>query len=209
MPSNTNFGYYTPHDFYSSNNIIECLSNHKAFSAMHCNIRSFSANLDNLIRILCELDHSFPLIGLSGTKISHGKDLLVNVNLSGYDFISEPSYTDAGGVAFYIKNDFKYIIRTEFTKSSYHLEALWLEIDFHNPPKVLCGIIYRHPNSNLDNFIDYINSTIEHIQHENKFCLFMGDFNIDLLKIDSHADSELFLNSLGRCFFFNHMFFNQ
>lgn len=49
--------------------------------------------------------------------------------------------------------------------------------------------------------MDYINSTIEHIQQENKFCLFMGDFNIDLLKIDSHADSELFLNSLDTCLF--------
>ena len=52
MPSDTNFGYYTPHDFHSSNNIIECLSNHKAFSAMHCNIRSLSANHDNLIHML-------------------------------------------------------------------------------------------------------------------------------------------------------------
>ena len=40
---------------------------------------------------LSELNHSFPLIGLSETKISHGKHLLVNVNSSGYDFISEPS----------------------------------------------------------------------------------------------------------------------
>lgn len=52
MPSDTNFGYYTPHDFHSSNNIIECLSNHKAFSAIHCNIRSLSANHDNLIHML-------------------------------------------------------------------------------------------------------------------------------------------------------------
>ena len=51
MPSDTNFGYYTPHD-HSSNNIIERLSNHKAFSAMHCNIRSLSANHDNLIHML-------------------------------------------------------------------------------------------------------------------------------------------------------------
>ena len=74
------------------------------------------------------------------------------------------------------KNDFKYIIRTEFTKSTHDLEALWLEIDFHNQPKLLCGIIYRHPNNNLDNFMDYINSAIEHIQQENKFCLFNGCF---------------------------------
>ena len=52
MPNDTNFGYYTPHDFHSSNDIIECLSNDKAFSALHCNIRSLSANLDNLIHIV-------------------------------------------------------------------------------------------------------------------------------------------------------------
>ena len=40
MPSN--FGYYNPHDFHSSN----------AFSSLHCNIRSLSSNLDNLHHML-------------------------------------------------------------------------------------------------------------------------------------------------------------
>ena len=35
----------------------------------------------------------------------------------------------------------KYIIITEFTKSAHDFEALWLEIDFYNQPKLLCGII--------------------------------------------------------------------
>lgn len=43
---------------------------------------------------------------------------------------------------------------------------------------------------------------------ENTFGLFLGDFNIDLLKFVSHADSKNFTNSLGT-FFFNHIFFNQ
>ena len=82
------------------------------------------------VTYVSELNHSFPLTGLSETKISHGKDLLVNVNLSGY------------GVAFYIKNDFKYIIITEFTKSTYDFEALWLEIDFYNQPRKYVLFIY-------------------------------------------------------------------
>ena len=49
--------------------------------------------------------------------------------------------------------------------------------------------------------MDYISSTIESINQENKFCIFMGDFNIDLLKIDTHADSKFFINSSGSCFF--------
>lgn len=49
--------------------------------------------------------------------------------------------------------------------------------------------------------MDYINLTIESINQENKFCLFMGDFNVDLLKIDTHTDPQNFINSLGSCFF--------
>ena len=53
--------------------------------------------------------------------------------------------------------------------------------------------MYRHPNGNLDNFINYINQIIEQIHQENKLSLVMGDFNIDLLK--SHTSSEHFINT--------------
>ena len=45
------------------------------------------------------------------------------------------------------------------------------------------------------------------ISLKNKFCLFMGDFNIDLLKIDSHADSELSLIPWAPVFFHPHIKF--
>ena len=61
--------------------------------------------------------------------------------------------------------------------------------------------MYRHPNGNLDNFMNYVNSTIEKIHHENKQCLIMGDFNIDILRINDHSDSNNFINTLGSfCF---------
>ena len=201
LPLDNDFGYYTTHEFHSNENIIQCLSHDKAFSAMHCNIRSLSANHDNLLNMISELNHNFPLIGLSETKISHYKEPLFNLNIPGYDLISEPSHSNAGGVAFYIKNNLKYITRSQFTKSTNDFEALWIEIDFGNKANLICGLIYRHPSSNLDNFMDYINPTIETINQENKFCILMGDFNIDLLKIDTHIDSQSFINSLGSCFF--------
>ena len=54
--------------------------------------------------------------------------------------------------------------------------------------------------------MDYINSIIESINRENTFCIFVGDFIIDLLKVDTHADSEFFINSLGSCFFQSQIF---
>lgn len=51
--------------------------------------------------------------------------------------------------------------------------------------------LYRHP---------YINLTIDQIHWENKL-LTMGDFNIDLLKYNSHIGSENFINTLSSFFF--------
>ena len=90
---------------------------------------------------------------------------------------------------------------TDITTSKHDFEALWIEIDTVGQPNLMCGILYRHPNGNLDNFMDYINMTIEKIHQENKLCLFMGDFNIDLLKITTHSASENFINDLGSFFF--------
>ena len=107
------------------------------------------------------LNLSFPLIGLSETKFLKDKDISSNVNITGYDLISEPSLSNAGGVAFYIKNI--YTIRSEPTTSNPNLEALWIEILEEGQPNLICGIVYRHPNSKLDNFMDYMNTTIENI----------------------------------------------
>ena len=80
MPLDNNFGYYTTHEFHSNKDITECLSHDKAFSALHCNIRSLPANHGNFLNI-SELNYKFPLIGLSETKMSHDKEPLLNLNI--------------------------------------------------------------------------------------------------------------------------------
>ena len=51
---------------------------------------------------------------------------------------------------------------------------------------MIFGVIYRHPYGNMQNFMDFLNSTIEKINREKKFCIILRDFNLDLLKLDSH-----------------------
>jgi hypothetical protein len=70
---------------------------------------------------------------------------------------------------------------------------------------MLCGVIYRHPSGNVEHFMDYLNSTIDKIHRENKYCILMGDFNLDLLKAESHPDTDTFLNTLGSFFFQPHI----
>ena len=49
--------------------------------------------------------------------------------------------------------------------------------------------------------MDYLNSTAEKIHREKKNCAILGDFNIDLLKYDSHQITDDFINTLGTLFF--------
>ena len=207
MPTDQNFGYYTIHDFHSNSDIVECSTNHKAFSALHCNIRSLSANFDNFNHMLSELNYSFSLIGLTETKLRVNIEMLINAKMPGYSYISIPSLSNAGGVAFYVKDDLQFISRPEFSISTLDFEALWIEINVIGQANLICGVIYRHPQSNFDKFMEYINCTIEAIHQEGKLCLFMGDFNIDLFqpqilqptRITSHSATlidNIFLNSI-------------
>ena len=68
---------------------------------------------------------------------------------------------------------------------------------------MICGVVYRHPNINFDNFMIYMNRTIEQIHAQEKYTSIMGDFNINLL--DSNQFSDDFINTLGSFFFQPHI----
>jgi hypothetical protein len=70
---------------------------------------------------------------------------------------------------------------------------------------MLCGLMYRHPNGNLDVFQNYLNSILDKIHRQNKQCLILGDFNLDLLKYETHTGTDEFINNLGTYFFQPHI----
>ena len=151
--------------------------------------------------MLSELYFPFSLIGLTETKIKVDQSPITNTELPGYSFISQPSYLNAGGVDFYISNNLDFNILSDFTKSTDDFEALWIEVQNIGQPNLLCGIVYRHPNGNLNNFTEYLSATIDKVNCSSKFCTVMGDFNLDLLQVNSPKETDDFLNSLGSSFF--------
>lgn len=102
LPCEINFDYYTPHHFHASDGIKNSFDK-KSFSALHLNIRSLSSNFDPLCTLLSDLHHTFSIIGLSETKIKCGSDHIVNIDIPGYNFISQPTLSNAGGVWFLCK----------------------------------------------------------------------------------------------------------
>ena len=96
------------------------------------------------------------LIAISETWLTNLK--AVNVNLPGYNFFSENSIKGkqnskyaAGGVEMFVKKS----LSTSHINLSIQCNAcedLWLELALANQKKVVFGVIYRHPHSNINAF---------------------------------------------------------
>lgn len=99
------------------------------FSTIHFNIRSLSANHDGLTMLLSDLQHSFYVIGFSETKIKSNCDLTSNIAIEGYDCVSKPTLTNAGGVGFFIKGGILFHIRYDLCSTTKEFESLWIEIN--------------------------------------------------------------------------------
>ena len=70
---------------------------------------------------------------------------------------------------------------------------------------MICGVVYRHPNDNLDSFMTSINNCLDKINNENKYCIVMGDFKINLLNSDSDTATEEFLDLIISYYFSPHI----
>ena len=88
------FQYYNPHEFHDNHYINEYFSD-KCFSTLHCNIRSLSANLDNLQHMLSDLYLPFSIVGLTEIKLKVDQSFLCNIEIPGYSFSFQPSLSNA------------------------------------------------------------------------------------------------------------------
>ena len=199
-----NFKYYSTTEFHNVQS-ISWVTIGSLFSVLHCNVRSLSANHDSLMSLLSDLDFEFDVIGISETKIMQGKDPITNISMPDYSFISQPTLCNAGGVGFFIKDKIKFHARNDFTTTTNDFECLSIEIHLNNQCNIVCLVIYRHPHSCLENFSNYLTPIIEKISNERKYCVLMGDFNLNLLNCESHGGTDEFLNTMTSYFFQPHI----
>ena len=172
-PSKVNFNYFDIHKFHCSPEINSC--SNKASSLLNCNIRSIQANFDNLEQFLNDLNYPFNIISLSETWINRSNEQISNPDLPSYSFLSQPTTQRAGGVGMYIKKGIQYSVRHDLTSSTDESEMLWVEIESDLNSNMICGVVYRHPSSNLETFLNKFYSVIGKINQERKLCLISGD----------------------------------
>ena len=139
--------------------------------------------------LLSFLDHPFDVIGISETKISEQRHITTNISVEGYVFENTPTETHFGGVGLYIKNGINFNKRNDLSKSLRGIsESIFVELLGTNGKKVLVGCVYRHPTPPISEFFElFFNDILAKIGNERKTALLLGDFNVDLLKFDSHS----------------------
>ena len=207
LPPNVNLNYYCSEDF-RENHEISNSTHSQPLSFFHQNIRSLSKNYDNLVGLLSELSYPFSIIGLTEIKITDDTGNLDNTEISGYKFIHQPTLSNAGGAGVYLHESLinHYTKRIDLTTSKADLfESLWIELHNKSRKNILFAVVYRHPRERTDEFMEYINKCLDTVQREQKPCIMMGDFNLDLLKHESREPINEFLNTMYSSYFLPHL----
>ena len=121
---------------------------------------------------------------------------LTNVEIAGYEKFHTATKTSKGRTAIYVNKNYVTIERNDLNINNAEFESTWIEIKNKNSKNIICGSVYRHPRYNFDEFFKYLESCLSTIAKENKEVYICGDFNFDLLKIDTDHFTQHFLNLL-------------
>lgn len=187
--------YYCEDEFIKACNKYNVQSTN--FSLMHANIRSVSKNYTEMESYVQSLEHQFNIIALSETWFNETNVTLFNP----YGYKVESKHRtgrSGGGVSLLISESMNYNVRNDLSIYNDCIESLFIEI----PPcstiqkEVVVGVIYRPPNTNVNDFTTHITDLLSTVKKESKLCYLLGDFNINLLNSDTHILTSEFLEVL-------------
>ena len=169
-------------------------------SFFHLNIASLQKHKEELESTLNMIDLKFDILGITETKLRKGREPLIDVNLAGYKTFSTTTEATKGGALIYVSDHLSTKPLKDLDNLMYkpkQLESVFLEICNKGKKNIIVGCIYRHPSMDLSEFNDdYIEPLLEELAAKDKTMFLMGDFNIDLLKIETDRLTANFFDSM-------------
>ena len=174
--------YYTASEFHNS------ADNH-SLNIFHNNVNGLETKFENLHHFLSNASTKFDIIAITETSQRIiNEEFYTNIALEGYTNFSTATNTKKGGIIIYTKNIFDVTERLDLNVCHELYESTWIKIKNKKSKNVICGSIYRHPNNNImayEKFLGYLELCLSKLSNENKEVYLCGDFNSDLLKLDS------------------------
>ena len=193
--------YYTEENFNEMLHQKNILEVNNCLSLLHLNIRSLHRNLDSLTTLLKNLELRFSFIGITESWL---RDSSHHTDISGYNFVHNPRKDrTGGGVGLYLADNFDFKCRPDLVFSCTECaESLFMEINRPKEKNIIVGVVYRPLNSNLQDFMNSLDSLLASISKENKIYYVLGDWNLDLLNHHCHdTTGELLETMYSRMFF--------
>ena len=111
---------------------------------------------------------------------------------------------DKGGwVALYVRNDVIYTRENDiFYSDKDCYESVFMKISNLKNSKLIIGCVYRARGHGIRTFNSKFETLTQHISMERTECYLAGDYNINLLNYETHADTKTFVNNLYSNSFF-------
>ena len=126
--------------------------------------------------------------------------IVVNIDIEGYDFIHSDSSSRAGGLGLYIKDFLTFTLKEELDLNMNLVENIWIQIETSdNTKSIIIGVVYRHPvyvAEQLKSFSKAMEELFSKLSSNNKKFYIMGDFNIDLLKAHTNFFRKNYADNL-------------
>jgi hypothetical protein len=192
----THCSYYLSDKF--NNECQKLCINQDSLSLLHQNIRSLPKNYLKFDTFLSTLSIEFNIIGLSETWLNQTNEAYYDV--PGYtSILKNRDKRKGGGVALLIKEHIRFTQRDDLTRSSDHIECLFVEIDksiFKTEKDIIVGILYRPPDTDINKFIESLEELFSDIDLGKYTCYLLGDYNINLLNVDNHTSTASFIDLL-------------
>ena len=199
ITTNINSRYYSANEF-------KTITNNNSFNILHSNLNGLESKFVEYHQFINNIEMNIDILCISETSQKEDTDFNLNLTIDGYrQPTAVGSKTSKGGVAIYSKTDINTVDRNDLNIVDKSFEAVWIEIKNEKRKNIVCGCLYRHPNSDIEDFTDYLTKILAKINKENKECYISGDFNIDLLKYDTNSKYSDFLNTMTSSGFLPHI----
>ena len=102
-----------------------------------------------------------------------------------------------GGVGLYVNRSYQFRERVDDLAGNIDdiIESQFIELTTKSK-NLLVGIVCSPPKSKLDQFNECLAELLQKIDLQNKKCYLMGDFSLDLLKINENKYAKNFINQM-------------
>ena len=166
--SNINSRYYPTYEFQS-------LKREKSFNIFHTNLNGLENKFEQLHNFINTTNLNLDIIGVSETSLKENENFDLNVNIDGYQQpYSLGSKTSKGGVTIYAKENLSVRERDDLNTVDSSFEAVWIEIENVKSKNIVCGCLYRHPQTDIDECKMYISKCLTKITKEKKNATYLG-----------------------------------